>query len=87
MEAKLRIGIVGYGHLGQFLTKTILNHSQMEIAFVWNRTKSVFENSGLPTNLILENLENCAKTKPDLIVEVAHPAIVKEVKQEFPKNV
>ena len=82
-KAKRRIGIVGYGHLGQFLTQAILNHEDMELAFVWNRTKTVFEEennlSKLPKNLILDDLEDCGKTHPDLIVEVAHPIVVKKV--------
>ena len=78
---KRRIGIVGYGHLGQFLTQAILNHEDMELAFVWNRTKTVFEEENLlPKHLILDKLEDCGKTQPDLIVEVAHPIVVKQVK-------
>ena len=79
MASKRRIGIVGYGHLGQFLSKAILDHPQLELAFVWNRSKQVFDNTDLPKEVILDNLENCAGTHPDLIVEVAHPAIVKKV--------
>ena len=79
MASKRRIGIVGYGHLGQFLSKAILDHPQMELAFVWNRTKLAFDNSDLPREVVLDDLENCAITNPDLIVEVAHPAIVKKV--------
>ena len=82
-KAKRRIGIVGYGHLGQFLTQAILNHEDMELAFVWNRTKTVFEEDNnlpkLPKDIILDDLEDCGKTQPDLIVEVAHPIVVKKV--------
>ena len=80
MATKRRIGIVGYGHLGKFLTEAIVNHPKLELAFVWNRTKSVFDHSGIDTNLILDDLRNCGKTNPDLIVEVSHPIVVKEVK-------
>ena len=66
---KRKIGIVGYGHLGKFLTNAILNHENLELAFVWNRSKSVFDGSGLDKNLILENLEDCDKKNVDLIVE------------------
>ena len=76
---KRRIGIVGYGHLGKFLTNAILNHENLELVFVWNRSKSVFDGSGLDQNLILENLEDCDKKNADLIVEVSHPIIVEKV--------
>ena len=80
MEAKRRIGIVGYGHLGKFLTEAILNHPKLELAFVWNRTKSVFDQSGIDSKLILEDLKKCGEANPDLIVEVSHPIVVKEVR-------
>ena len=79
MASKRRIGIVGYGHLGQFLSKAILDQPQLELAFVWNRSKHVFDITDLPKEVILDDLENCADTNPDLIVEVAHPTIVKKV--------
>ena len=76
---KRKIGIVGYGHLGKFLTNAILNHENLELVFVWNRSKSVFDGSGLDQNLILENLEDCDKKNVDLIVEVSHTIIVEKV--------
>ena len=59
-ETKRRIGIVGFGHLGKFLTEAILNHPKLELAFVWNRTKTAFENSNLEP-YILEDLQDCAR--------------------------
>ena len=76
-ETKRRIGIVGYGHLGKFLTQAILNHPKLELAFVWNRTRAAFENSSLDP-YILEDLQDCPSKKPDLIVEVSHPIVVKQ---------
>ena len=84
-ETKRRIGIVGFGHLGKFLTEAILNHPKLELAFVWNRTKTAFENSNLEP-YILEDLQDCAKTKPDLIVEVSHPIVVKQNGELFLKT-
>ena len=66
--------------LGQFLTQRILeNQTDLELAFVWNRSKEVLNSSNIPKELILENLEDCATRHPDLIVEVAHPIIVEKV--------
>eukprot|EP00093_Oithona_nana_P002967 02967.XXX_101935_103072_1 [CDS] Oithona nana genome sequencing. len=84
-EIKRRIGIVGYGHLGKFLTEAILNHPKLELAFVWNRTKAAFDNSKLQP-YILEDLQEVAKTKPDLIVEVSHPIVVKQNGELFLKT-
>ena len=55
------------------------NQTDLELAFVWNRSKEVLNSSNIPKELILENLEDCATRHPDLIVEVAHPIIVEKV--------
>mgnify|MGYP000712614288 CR=1 FL=1 len=34
---RTRIGIVGYGELGQYLTAYILSCDSLELAFIWNR--------------------------------------------------
>ncbi|XP_047478377.1 putative L-aspartate dehydrogenase [Penaeus chinensis] len=41
--APKRVGIVGYGHLGKFLTKAVQERPDLELAFVWNRTSSVLD--------------------------------------------
>ena len=56
------------------------NQTDLELAFVWNRSKEVLNSSNIPKELILENLEDCSTRHPDLIVEVAHPIIVEKVK-------
>ena len=66
--------------IGQFLTKKILqNETGLELAFVWNRSKETLLSSEIDKEHILENLEECASRKPDLIVEVAHPVVVEKV--------
>lgn len=34
-----RVGIVGYGKLGQYLAAKVLATDGLELAFVWNRNK------------------------------------------------
>ena len=66
-----RIGIIGYGHLGQFLTQRVQASPDHELAFVWNRTLDRID-AGLP---VLEDLADAGSRAPDLIVEVAHPVV------------
>ena len=73
-----RIGIVGFGNLGKYLSQRVSEHPELELAFVWNRSKEAFEGFE-ERNLILEDLENCEERRPDLIVEVAHPTITQKV--------
>ena len=72
-----RIGIVGYGKLGQHLCAAIQKDPEMELAFVWNRNKDRF-GSELSEDLIIDDLRKSADLACDLVVEVAHPIISKE---------
>jgi len=78
MKKKRRIGIVGYGKLGQYLSDSLLNDpgvkEEHDLAFVWNRT---YSNIGkeIPTEKKLRSLDDFAERNADLIVEVAHPDI------------
>ncbi|KAG8182944.1 hypothetical protein JTE90_010573 [Oedothorax gibbosus] len=71
-----KVGIIGYGNLGKFLVSKIYENQNYELVFVWNRTKEVFKEVDFQ-HLVLEDLNNFASTKPDLIIEVAHPSITK----------
>ncbi len=66
-------------HTGKYLSEAILKSSDLELAFVWNRSKEAFSGSNIPKELLLEKLEDCSEKKPDLIVEVAHPTITANV--------
>ncbi|XP_046568581.1 putative L-aspartate dehydrogenase isoform X1 [Haliotis rubra] len=71
-----RVGIIGYGHLGQYLVQQINSRSDMELVFVWNRTVSALKESvQIRPDQILEDLSDFEKYQADLIVEVAHPNI------------
>uniref|UniRef100_T1J5E0 Aspartate dehydrogenase domain-containing protein n=1 Tax=Strigamia maritima TaxID=126957 RepID=T1J5E0_STRMM len=72
--SKRRVGIVGFGHLGQFLATNLQENPNFELVFVWNRNPEALIGK-IPSSLILRNLENLNTRKPDLIVEVAHPYI------------
>ncbi|XP_068211528.1 aspartate dehydrogenase domain-containing protein-like isoform X2 [Palaemon carinicauda] len=77
-----RIGIVGFGHLGKYLTNAVLDRPDLELAFVWNRTSSLIEEV-IESRYICHDLEECGQFNPDLIVEVAHPAISEKYGQHF----
>eukprot|EP01098_Paradermamoeba_levis_P000785 TRINITY_DN10917_c0_g1_i1.p1 TRINITY_DN10917_c0_g1~~TRINITY_DN10917_c0_g1_i1.p1 ORF type:complete len:312 (-),score=118.89 TRINITY_DN10917_c0_g1_i1:62-997(-) len=76
---RVRIGIVGYGSLGQYMTEKILGHPDLELAFVWNRNlDKVHSDARIEKSKILENLTDIGKFNVDFIVEVAHPNISKQ---------
>lgn len=81
MDSKIKIGILGYGNSGQFLSNKILNDNKYakiyELAFVWNRTATNFDER-LPAHLkysgdLAPVLQN---NSVDLVVEVCHPAVI-----------
>ncbi|KAM4531580.1 aspartate dehydrogenase domain-containing protein [Odontesthes bonariensis] len=79
-SATLRIGVVGYGHLGQYLVGKILKDGPAQgliLAFVWNRNSDKLKGL-VPAELILEDLSSFADRRCDVIVEVCHPQIVKK---------
>ena len=77
-ESPRRVGIVGYGKLGQHLCRSILNEpvlrQSFQLAFVWNLVPDEIGDE-IPGELRLENLNDFARHEPDLVVEVAHPII------------
>ena len=59
----------------------MLDSPDLELAFVWNRTRAPLldEASPVPADLVLDDLDRCAEARPDLIVEVAHPVVTEKV--------
>eukprot|EP01090_Pellita_catalonica_P019843 TRINITY_DN6869_c0_g1_i1.p1 TRINITY_DN6869_c0_g1~~TRINITY_DN6869_c0_g1_i1.p1 ORF type:complete len:288 (-),score=60.38 TRINITY_DN6869_c0_g1_i1:550-1413(-) len=85
-----KVGIVGFGNLGQYLTKAIMQDEKIkakyEIAFVWNRTIATATEHELlkgKSDLILHKLEDFKEYNADIIVEVAHPSITKKFGADF----
>ncbi|XP_034046065.1 putative L-aspartate dehydrogenase [Thalassophryne amazonica] len=79
-SSSLRIGVVGYGHLGQYLVQRILNEGAvlgLTLAFVWNRNSDKLKGL-VPDDLILCDLSSFADRCCDVIVEVCHPQMVKD---------
>ncbi len=74
---KRRVGIVGYGKLGQFLSQAIQGtelQSDYELSFVWNRNPDRI-GAEIPEHKKLVDLARFQDHPSDLIVEVAHPIV------------
>ena len=80
----MRVGVIGYGHLGQYIVNFILNEgskNDLQLDFVWNRSLSALEN--LEEDLILKDISNVTTRNVDMIVEVAHPVITQKYGELF----
>ncbi|KAM6289081.1 aspartate dehydrogenase domain-containing protein [Aegotheles albertisi] len=74
-----RVGILGYGRLGQFLAEQLLTRGPplgLTLAFVWARDGGRLQ--GVPPPLRLPDLRRLPHTEVDLVVEVAHPCVARE---------
>lgn len=95
MTSRLRVGILGFGHLGQYLCERFLfdpsASSLVELVFVWNRTPSSLCESSpsvlspgslwvLPPSLACPSL--ASHPAVDLLIEVAHPALLPHMMRE-----
>jgi len=80
---KKRIGIVGFGHIGEYLYKKLKESNETDIIvdFVWNRSRDKLQN--LPANQVLDNLDDFMSREVDLIIEVAHISITHEYGEKF----
>ncbi|XP_047214624.1 putative L-aspartate dehydrogenase isoform X1 [Girardinichthys multiradiatus] len=81
----LRVGVVGYGHLGQFLVDKLLKAGPglgLVLGFVWNRNPDKLKGS-VPPELVLDDLSFFANRRCDVIIEVCHPQIVRDFGLEF----
>ncbi|PAA52195.1 hypothetical protein BOX15_Mlig017120g2, partial [Macrostomum lignano] len=76
-------GLVGFGHLGQYLFEQLVAQPAIELAFVWNRTRTNALRDLLPAGLELADLADFASRSPDLIVEVAHPCVTQRHGADF----
>ncbi|XP_023562492.1 putative L-aspartate dehydrogenase isoform X1 [Octodon degus] len=75
-----KVGVVGYGRLGQSLVSHLLAQGSdlgLELVFVWNRDPARMAGS-VPSSLQLHDLTALGERHPDLVVEVAHPKIIHE---------
>ena len=78
----VRVGILGYGFLGQHIAQKLLEGPRegerpAELAFVWARDAAKL--SALPAHLIVSDLSGAARAGADIVVEVAHPDVVAAV--------
>lgn len=78
-----RIGLLGLGFIGSEVYRRIRGGeaSHLELAFVWNRNPARL--SGVPRDLLLEDLVHAEEFGADLIVELAHPSVTREHGRAF----
>jgi len=80
---KARIGLVGLGYIGRYVYEQISTRPELglEIAFVHELAAERL--AGLPAEVLLSDIRHFASRQPDLVVEMAHPAVTRQFGELF----
>jgi aspartate dehydrogenase len=72
---KARIGLIGLGYVGRYVYEQISSRPELglEVAFVHDLAAERL--AGLPGEVVLSDIKAFASRRPDLVVEMAHPAV------------
>ena len=77
-----RIGVIGFGKVGQFLVSKILDDGAkhgIKLAFVYDfYTEAVMNSELVPAECKIDSLDNFEQFKCDIICEVAHPNVTRD---------
>ena len=86
MQKSTRIGLIGYGQIGQVVHKMIDADADngMEVVFVHDQMAAAVQN--LPADLCLADLNDFESRQPDLVVEMAHPDVTRQWGQTILEN-
>jgi predicted dinucleotide-utilizing enzyme len=69
-----RVGLIGFGFIGRQVYERIVGNPSLglDVAFVHNRSEAAL--ADVPPALRLADLDGLSATRPDLVVEMAHPS-------------
>ncbi len=76
-NGKARIGVLGCGMIGGYLSRNILADGSLELAYVYDLDESRME--GIPKACRQTRRDSLASEPADLVVEAAHADVVKAV--------
>lgn len=78
--APYRVGMIGFGKVGSFLVEKILSNPDLELVFVCDlfAPQNVLSSALIPEGAKRANLDGFEDTRPDLVVEVAHPNVSRD---------
>jgi aspartate dehydrogenase len=76
-----RIGLVGFGFIGENIYRRIVKAPDLDVAFVYTRDPRRLKD--VPWSDVLEDLDDFATREADLIVEMAHPEITRRHGEAF----
>ena len=81
--SKARIGLIGLGYIGRYVYEQVTSRPDLglEVAFVHDVVSERL--AGLPAELVLPDITAFAARRPNLVVEMAHPAVTRQRGEMF----
>jgi aspartate dehydrogenase len=78
-----RIGLIGFGYIGRYVYEQITARAELglEVAFVHDVAAERL--AGLPQGVVLKDVNAFTSRRPDLVVEMAHPAVSRQCGEMF----
>ena len=80
---RARIGLIGLGYIGRYVYEQITARPELglEVAFVHDSAAERL--AGLPAEVVLPDITAFPSRRPDLVVEMAHPAVTRQFGERF----
>ena len=87
VKTKARIGLIGLGYVGRYVYQQISSRPELglEVAFVHDLAAERL--ADVPAKVVLPDITAFVSRRPDLVVEMAHPAVTRQFGELFPRNV
>jgi len=80
---KARIGLVGLGYIGRYVYEQITKRPELGLEVVFVQELAVERLAGLSGEIVLPEIRDFASRRPDLVVEMAHPAVTRQFGELF----
>lgn len=80
---KARIGLIGLGYIGRYVYEQITSRPELGLEVAFIHELAVERLAGLPAALVLPDIKAFASRRPDLVVEMAHPAVTRQGGEMF----
>jgi predicted dinucleotide-utilizing enzyme len=80
---KARIGLIGLGYIGRYVYEQITSRPELGLEVAFIHELALERLAGLPAALVLPDIEAFASRRPDLVVEMAHPAVTRQGGEMF----
>jgi aspartate dehydrogenase len=80
---KVRIGLIGLGYVGRYVYEQITSRPELGLEVVFVHELAAERVVGVPKDIVLPDIKAFASRQPDLVVEMAHPAVTREFGEMF----